>query len=222
MAHKDKNESDNDEVQNQMASQETVSTEEVRVLRQQMEEMYEAWMSGQAPLFSILSTNVPIYPPGFDPYANTSNVVGTSTVRLLSTPMMSNPLFIPQPIMDPKSNNVPPPKVEYDQDYIPGLTFKIPGAYPHSHQYSFPVEAGKAVKNEEHEETTRKMKSLEHASFNDLCMFPHVHLPIGFKTPKFEKYDGHGDLVAHLKRYCNKLRGAGTKKNFSWLILGKV
>ncbi|KAH0783946.1 hypothetical protein KY290_003544 [Solanum tuberosum] len=49
MAQKDGSESDNDEVRNQMDSQETVSTEEVRVLRQQMTEMYEAWMSGQAP-----------------------------------------------------------------------------------------------------------------------------------------------------------------------------
>ncbi|XP_070054955.1 uncharacterized protein [Nicotiana tomentosiformis] len=30
--------------------------------------------------------------------------------------------------------------------------------------------------------------------------------------PKFEKYDGHGDPIAHLKRYCNQLRGAGGKK----------
>ncbi|KAG5610367.1 hypothetical protein H5410_021648 [Solanum commersonii] len=97
MTHKDENESDNDEIQNQMVSQETVSIEEVRILRQQMTKMYEAWMSGQAPPSSIhdyLNTNMPpliqvstgdsIYPPGFDPYANTSNVAGTSMVRPLS------------------------------------------------------------------------------------------------------------------------------------------
>lgn len=38
-------------------------------------------------------------------------------------------------------------------------------------------------------------------SFNDLCILTHVHLPIGFKTSKFEKYDGHGDPIAYLKRY---------------------
>ncbi|XP_049369180.1 uncharacterized protein LOC125834052 [Solanum verrucosum] len=240
MTHKDGNESDNDEVQNQMMSQETVSAEEIRILRQQMTKMYEAWMSGQAPPPSIhdyLNTNMsphvqvsmsdPIYPLGFGPYANASNVAGTSTVRPLSTPMTSNPLFIAtvltnvvqQPIMEPKSNNDPPPKVQYDRDYTLELTFKIPSSYPHTHQYSSHVEAEKAVKNEEHEELARKMKSLEQSvrdmqglrghksvSFNDLCMFPHVHLPIGFKTPKFKKYDGHGDPVAHLKRYYNQLR----------------
>ncbi|KAM3323108.1 hypothetical protein P3S67_004259 [Capsicum chacoense] len=43
-------------------------------------------------------------------------------------------------------------------------------------------------------------------------MFPGVHLPLGFKMLKFEKYDGHSDSVAHLRRYCNQLRGAGGKE----------
>ncbi|PHU26528.1 hypothetical protein BC332_04860 [Capsicum chinense] len=30
--------------------------------------------------------------------------------------------------------------------------------------------------------------------------------------PKFEKYDGHGDPIAHLSCYCNQLRGAGEKE----------
>ncbi|XP_075097974.1 uncharacterized protein LOC107767021 [Nicotiana tabacum] len=86
----------------------------------------------------------------------------------------------------------------------------------------------------EQEEMTRKMKSLEQTmrniqglgghksvSFNDLCMFPHVHLPPGFKTPKFDKYDGHGDPVAHLKRYCNQLRGAGGKEELLMAYFGE-
>ncbi|KAH0738074.1 hypothetical protein KY290_036779 [Solanum tuberosum] len=156
--------------------------------------------------------------------------------------MTSNPLFVPtaptnsvpQPIMEPKSNSYPPPKVQYDQDYTPELTFKIPGSNPHTHQYSSLVEAKKAVKNEEHEEMARKIKSLKQSvrlmqglgghqsvSFHDLCMFPHVHLPIGFKTPKFEKYNGHGDPVAHLKRYCNRLRGARSKQELLMAYFGE-
>ncbi|KAK4709725.1 hypothetical protein R3W88_004238 [Solanum pinnatisectum] len=223
MTHKDENESDNDEVQNQRMSQETVSTEEVRILRQQMAEMYEAWMSGQAPPSSIcdyLNTNMsppvqvsisdPIYPPRFGPYANAFNVAKTSTVRPLSIPMASNPLFVPtmptnsvpQPIMEPKSNNDPPPKAQYDRDYTYEVTFKISGSYPHTHQYSSPVEAEKTVKNEEHEEMTRKMKSLE-------------------QTPKFEKYDGYGDPIAHLKRYCNQLRGAKSEEELLMAYFGE-
>ncbi|KAH0665367.1 hypothetical protein KY285_026573 [Solanum tuberosum] len=55
MAHKDGNETDNDEGRNQMTLQETVSIEDVRALRQQMAEMYKAWTSGQALSFSIVT-----------------------------------------------------------------------------------------------------------------------------------------------------------------------
>ena len=81
---------------------------------------------------------------------------------------------------------------------------------------------------------SKKMKSLEQSirdmqglgghkgiSFSDLCVFPHVHLPAGFKTPKFEKYDGHGDPIAHLKRYCNQLRGAGGKEELLMAYFGE-
>ncbi|KAH0703133.1 hypothetical protein KY285_017411 [Solanum tuberosum] len=126
-----------------------------------MTEMYEAWMSGQAPPSSIrdyLNTNMspldqasisdPVYPPGFGPYSSVSNVAGTSTILPLNTPMINNPLFMPtaptnsfpQPIMKPKSNNDPPPKVQYDRDYTHELTFKISSSYPHTHQHSSTVE----------------------------------------------------------------------------------
>ncbi|XP_075097833.1 uncharacterized protein LOC142175154 [Nicotiana tabacum] len=58
-------------------------------------------------------------------------------------------------------------------------------------------------------------------SYADLCMFLHVHLPIGFKTPKFEKYDGHRYLIAHLKRYCNQLRGAGEREELLMAYFGE-
>ncbi|XP_070018318.1 uncharacterized protein [Nicotiana sylvestris] len=52
-------------------------------------------------------------------------------------------------------------------------------------------------------------------------MFPHIHLPRGFKTPKFEKYEGHGNPIAHLKRYCNQLRGAGGKEELLMAYFGE-
>ena len=83
--------------------------------------------------------------------------------------MISDSLFvstaptnsIPQPTMVPKSNNDPPPKVRRDQSYTLEEVIKIPSSHPHIHQYSSPVEIEKMVKNEEHEEMTKKMKSLE-------------------------------------------------------------
>ena len=52
-------------------------------------------------------------------------------------------------------------------------------------------------------------------------MFPGVHLPLGFKMPKFEKYDGHGDPVAQLRHYCNQLRGAKGKKELLMAYFGE-
>ena len=58
-------------------------------------------------------------------------------------------------------------------------------------------------------------------SFSDLCMIPHVHLPVCFKTPKFEKYDGYGDPIAHLKIYCTQLRGAEGKEELLMAYFGE-
>ncbi|KAM3237444.1 hypothetical protein P3L10_012473 [Capsicum annuum] len=60
------------------------------------------------------------------------------------------------------------------------------------------------------EQSMRNMQGLEEpksVSYKDLCMFLDVHLPLGFKMPKFDKYEGHGDPVAYLKKFCNQLRG---------------
>nr|XP_033516611.1 uncharacterized protein LOC117280956 [Nicotiana tomentosiformis] len=70
----------------------------------------------------------------------------------------------------------------------------------------------------------RKFKSLEQSfrnihglgnqvsvAYKDLCPFPDVQLPAGFKMPKFDLYEGHGDPMAHLRGFCSKMRGAGGK-----------
>ncbi|XP_070006175.1 uncharacterized protein [Nicotiana sylvestris] len=48
-------------------------------------------------------------------------------------------------------------------------------------------------------------------AYKDLCLFPDVQLPVRFKMPKFDLYDGHGDPVAHLRGFCSKMRGVDGK-----------
>ncbi|XP_075096056.1 uncharacterized protein LOC142174182 [Nicotiana tabacum] len=92
----------------------------------------------------------------------------------------------------------------------------------HSYLFDLPANIEKPARKMVQEKISQIVKSLEQrlkniqglagqksVAFKELCMFPDVHLPPGFKTPKFEKYDGHGDPIAHMKRYCNQLRGAG-------------
>ena len=57
-------------------------------------------------------------------------------------------------------------------------------------------------------------------SYKDLCIFPDINLVLGFKMPKFEKYSGHGDPMAHLRRYCNQLRVAGEKEELLMAFFG--
>ena len=96
MTRKDGTESENEDAQTQMVVQESIPIEEVKMLRQQMTEMYEAWMNEKDPPPSIreylnanmsfpiqVSISDPVYPLGFGPYINISNTVGTSLVNPL-------------------------------------------------------------------------------------------------------------------------------------------
>ncbi|XP_070020305.1 uncharacterized protein [Nicotiana sylvestris] len=51
--------------------------------------------------------------------------------------------------------------------------------------------------------------------------FPELLPRASFKTPKFEKYGGHGDPIAHLKRYYNQLRGVGGKAELLMAYFGE-
>ncbi|KAM3322815.1 hypothetical protein P3S67_003966 [Capsicum chacoense] len=114
------------------------------------------------------------------------------------------------------------------------MTFKPQNPHYHAHQHDSPIVIEKIIKNEEQEEMDRKIRSLEQSmrsmqglggpksvSYKDLCMFSDVHLPMGFKMPKFDKYEGYGDPVAHLRRYCNQLRGVGGKKELLIAYFGE-
>ncbi|XP_070032743.1 uncharacterized protein [Nicotiana tomentosiformis] len=94
------------------------------------------------------------------------------------------------------------------------LTPRVSTPYNQTPQYESPEETEKAAKTSKPDEMARKVKSLEQnikniqglgghksVSFSDLCMFPPIHFPPGFKTPNIEKYNGHGQL-----------RGAGGKE----------
>ncbi|XP_070047519.1 uncharacterized protein [Nicotiana tomentosiformis] len=251
MVNNSENESDNDDVHGQLVEQGTGLVEEVRVLKQQLAEMYQAWVNGQEPpslpiglsdnlhnvsvanQVPISITSNPLYQPRFSPSINLPTIPSTSIPRPPTAPLRNDPpcvpivptSTVPQPTLAQKSNNDPQLNAHDSQHYSPELAFKIPDSYKHTPQNVFPIVIEKPDKNMEQKEMTRKMKSLEqtmrniqglggHKSvlFNDLCMFPHVHLPPSFKTPKFDKYDGHCDPIAHLKRYCNQLRGAGGKE----------
>ncbi|XP_070004719.1 uncharacterized protein [Nicotiana sylvestris] len=121
-----------------------------------------------------------------------------------------------------QSSSEPMFQAQDNQYYPPEPTFKASEVY--TPRFDLPAEAEKPSKNPEQEEMFRKVKSLEQSfryirglggqvsvAYKDLCLFPNVQLPVGFKMPKFDLYDGHGDSVAHLRGFCSKMRGAKGK-----------
>ncbi|XP_015169313.1 uncharacterized protein [Solanum tuberosum] len=55
-------------------------------------------------------------------------------------------------------------------------------------------------------QVTRGTESLD---YDDLCIHPDIDMPVGYKPPKFDMFDGKGDPHAHLRAYCDKLVGVG-------------
>ncbi|XP_070002768.1 uncharacterized protein [Nicotiana sylvestris] len=131
----------------------------------------------------------------------------------------------PPPTTLHRSSSEPLFQTQDNQYYPPEPNFKASEPYSFTPCFDLLVETDKPPKNPEQEEMARKVKNLEQSfrnmqglggqvsmSYKDLCLFADVQLPVGFKMPKFDLCDGQGDLVAHLRGFCSKMRGASGKE----------
>ncbi|XP_070028595.1 uncharacterized protein [Nicotiana sylvestris] len=178
--------------------------EEVQSIKQQMSEMCQAWANGKVQSLSQLHSYSWIFCCAL-PKCAIDNQSETTTVMPVFT--------IPQPTVVQRKTHESQFATQQEQYHSPEYHFYL---------FDLPAKIEKPGRKIASKEITQRLKSLEQQlkniqglagqksiAFKDLYMFPDVRLPLGFKTPKFEKYDGHGDLISHLKRYCNQLRGAG-------------
>ncbi|XP_070035316.1 uncharacterized protein [Nicotiana tomentosiformis] len=172
----------------------------------------------------------PQHAPGFTPY---HHYPGTSSQTFHAPPAKttaypaptSAPIFVAPPRATlHRYSSEPAFQAPDTQYYVPEPTFKVADPYSHAPRFEPLVETDKPSRNVEQDEMFRKVKSLEQSlknmqgigsqvsvAYKDLCLFPDVQLPAGFKMPKFDPYDGHGDPVAHLRGFCSNMRGAGGK-----------
>ncbi|XP_070022746.1 uncharacterized protein [Nicotiana sylvestris] len=212
---------------------ESTAVEENKMLRLRILEMWDARSNGREspstiPRFPELIprsgevTNAPV-PNPLIPCEHppmSSNVPGMPSVVRPQAPVSRAPLilFSAEPVCTRAQPTLPWPYVEPPMFTFQGpqLLSEIAYVTPYSStqppQYDLSGEQEKIVKNLEQEEMARKMKSFEQSLKN---------MQADFKMPKFEKYDGHGDLVAHQKRYCNQLRGAGGKEELLIAYFGE-
>ncbi|KAM3270964.1 hypothetical protein P3S67_029166 [Capsicum chacoense] len=181
-------------------------------------------------------------------YPNTSNIhlfTPQYKITTCSAPPAVHDFVVPLPseassfnvnqtVVIPHSTSDPVLNIFSDLYYAFESTFKSTGPYDCPQLPEFSPNTEKSIMTEEQEKIVIKLRSLEltmknlqglggykSVSYKDLCMFPGVRPPLGFKMPNFEKYDRHGDPVAHLRCYCNQLRSAGGKEELLMAYFGE-
>ncbi|XP_027151968.1 uncharacterized protein LOC113752024 [Coffea eugenioides] len=162
--------------------------------------------------------------PIFLPYVQTS-----VTSQVINPPeeVFTYPTHGPQPAYAPYIQTNPP-HVQIPQNYPPitmSMPFEPQGPYYYSTAEPFtldtavqgkvetgessaPVDKNLLKRLDRFEEFIRKSQGLNKQGgldYNELCLFPDMQLPMGFKTPKFSKYDGTGNPKTHLRMFANKL-----------------
>ncbi|XP_071900964.1 uncharacterized protein [Coffea arabica] len=123
-----------------------------------------------------------------------------------------NPLFYPpygQGFQPQGGPNMPlDPQAFYQTTAEPVVPEHTVQTKPEVGESSAPVDM-KLLKRLDHfDEFIRKNQGLSKQGvldYDDLCLFPNVQLPVGFKTPKFNKYDGTGNPKTHLRLFANQL-----------------
>ncbi|XP_015074763.1 uncharacterized protein LOC107018719 [Solanum pennellii] len=201
------------------------TVEENRTLRHIMAQLWQAWANVQEPPTSIpgfpkittirsSSSQVPIsypfFPPRSGPFDNCR--AGPSTTRPQGMSFRNNtivttaaPVYtLPKPTVTQRATQEGNFTTHPEKYYTPGIAFWG----PNSVKFGYPIDVERPTQGSEQEEMLKKLKSIEQdmksmhglgghksVALKDLCMFPNVHLPPGFKTPKFDKYDGHGESL---------------------------
>ncbi|XP_070019721.1 uncharacterized protein [Nicotiana sylvestris] len=180
--------------------------EEVLRLKGQMAGIYQAWISGRPPaLFPTNYTLVTILPLSQIQMPTADDIspqpFHTQPTKTTSYPasLITHVFVAPQPATLPRSSRETVFKVPDAQHYALEPTFKVSDPHSYAPHFEPPCETEKSAKIVEQDEISRKVKNLEQSlrnmqgigsqmslSYKDLCLFPDIQLPVGFKMPKFD------------------------------------
>ncbi|XP_071920217.1 uncharacterized protein [Coffea arabica] len=139
---------------------------------------------------------------------------GTFTYPTIHLPYTypPGPSFFPAHMQGPQPQvtlNIPPePHTFYHTTAEPFLPDHTIQTKPEIGESSAPVDIKLLKRLDRFDEFIKKSQGLNKQGvldYDELCLFPNVQLPEGFKTPKFNKYDGTGNPKTHLRLFANKL-----------------
>ncbi|XP_027150271.1 uncharacterized protein LOC113780375 [Coffea eugenioides] len=102
----------------------------------------------------------------------------------------------------------PDPQAFYQTTTEPVVPEHTVQTKPEVGEPSAPVDMKLLKRLDRFDEFIRKNQGLSKQGvldYDDLCLFPNVQLPVGSKTPKFNKYDGTDNPKTHLRLFANKL-----------------
>ncbi|XP_071928095.1 uncharacterized protein [Coffea arabica] len=107
------------------------------------------------------------------------------------------------------TSNIPPePHTFYHPVAEPFLPDHIVQTKAEMGESSAPVDIKLLKRLDRFDEFMRRSQGLNKQGvldYDEFCLFPNVQLSEGFKTPKFNKYDGTGNPKTHLRLFANKL-----------------
>ena len=109
-----------------------------------------------------------------------------------------------------ENENQPPPKQDQGHNISPQGNDQE--TYPSKDKNP---ESGISQVKSQMETLAEKLRIIEGSNaygsvnLDSLTNFPHFVMPYKFKTSKFDKYDGTGDLCMHLRMFCRKMAPYG-------------
>ncbi|XP_071913977.1 uncharacterized protein [Coffea arabica] len=156
------------------------------------------------------NTQIPFFPPFANPVENTFARLNSDFSYMHPNYVMVNPTSSQIPQTHPQTNlNIPPnpqgPHYHLPEPFVLDTASQEKTAMEEQHT---PVDKDLLRRLDRFDDFMKKNQGLSRhggLDYDELCLFPDIQLPLGFKTPKFSKYDGIGNPKTHLKMFANKL-----------------
>ncbi|XP_070023133.1 uncharacterized protein [Nicotiana sylvestris] len=226
----------------QLVEQDNGLVEEVRMLRQHMADMYQAWTTGKAPpppppsFLNTILTRTPVTVPDDLPCSSDSpayhgfpNHPSSSITHSLITSPQNRPSV---------TSTIPDNEYlfkAHDAQYYPSeVAHKVLNSYKQGPRDGSHVVNEAFTGRKGRDRIPRRLKGIEQSlknkqgrgdqgsmAYKELSVSPDVCLPARFKVPKFNLYDGCGDPVAHLRDYCSEMRSVGEKDDLLMAYFSK-